>query len=38
MKNFWSAWKIRIAKDLGYDLIDHRLELYGKKLKGKNKK
>lgn len=30
--------KIRIAKDLGYDLIDHRLELYGKKLKGKNKK
>ena len=25
--------KIKIAKDLGYDLIDHRLELYGKKIK-----
>lgn len=25
--------KHKIAKDLGYDLIDHRLELYGKKLK-----
>lgn len=25
--------KIKIAKDLGYDLVDHRLELYGKKLK-----
>lgn len=25
--------KVKIAKDLGYDLIDHRLELYGKKLK-----
>ncbi len=25
--------KHRIAKELGYDLIDHRLELYGKKLK-----
>jgi len=27
------ALKIKIAKDLGYELIDHRLELYGKKLK-----
>lgn len=25
--------KIKIAKELGYDLIDHRLELYGKKIK-----
>ena len=25
--------KIKIAHDLGYDLVDHRLELYGKKLK-----
>ena len=25
--------KVKIAKELGYDLIDHRLELYGKKLK-----
>ena len=25
--------KIKIAEDLGYELIDHRLELYGKKLK-----
>lgn len=25
--------KIKIAKDLGYDLVDHRLELYGKKIK-----
>lgn len=25
--------KIKIAKDLGYDLIDHRLDLYGRKLK-----
>ena len=25
--------KIKIAKDLGYELVDHRLELYGKKLK-----
>lgn len=25
--------KIKIAKDLGYELIDHRLELYGKKIK-----
>lgn len=25
--------KVKIAKDLGYDLVDHRLELYGKKLK-----
>ena len=24
--------KERIARDLGYDLVDHRLELYGKKL------
>jgi Fur family ferric uptake transcriptional regulator len=27
--------KKKIAKDLGYDLIDHRLELYGKKTKVK---
>lgn len=25
--------KIKIAEDLGYELVDHRLELYGKKLK-----
>jgi Fur family ferric uptake transcriptional regulator len=25
--------KIKIAKDLGYELIDHRLDLYGRKLK-----
>lgn len=30
--------KVRIAKELGYDLVDHRLELYGKKIKGKAKK
>lgn len=27
--------KIRIARDLGYDLIDHRLELYGRKRRDK---
>ena len=27
------ALKIKIAKDLGYELIDHRLDLYGRKLK-----
>jgi Fur family transcriptional regulator, ferric uptake regulator len=27
--------KKKIAKDLGYDLIDHRLEMYGKKIKKK---
>lgn len=27
--------KHKIAKDLGYDLIDHRLEMYGKKIKKK---
>jgi Fur family ferric uptake transcriptional regulator len=27
------ALKVKIAKDLGYDLVDHRLELYGKKIK-----
>lgn len=27
--------KIKIAKDLGYELVDHRLELYGKKLSKK---
>ena len=27
------ALKERIARDLGYELIDHRLELYGKKIK-----
>lgn len=25
--------KIRIARDLGYELIDHRLDLYGRKIK-----
>ncbi|MCB1592782.1 MAG: transcriptional repressor [Alphaproteobacteria bacterium] len=30
--------KIKIAKDLGYDLVDHRLELYGKRIKDKSKK
>ena len=30
--------KVRIARELGYDLVDHRLELYGKKVKGKSKK
>lgn len=29
--------KVKIAKELGYELIDHRLELYGKKIK-KSKK
>lgn len=27
--------KVKIAKELGYDLVDHRLELYGKKIKNK---
>jgi Fur family transcriptional regulator, ferric uptake regulator len=27
--------KEKIAQDLGYDLVDHRLELYGKKIKKK---
>lgn len=27
--------KVKIAAELGYDLIDHRLELYGRKAKGK---
>ena len=27
--------KEKIARDLGYELVDHRLELYGKKLKKK---
>lgn len=27
--------KERIARNLGYDLVDHRLELYGKKIKKK---
>ncbi len=25
--------KLRIAKELGYDLLDHRLELYGRKIR-----
>lgn len=29
--------KIRIAEELGYELVDHRLELYGRKLKPKKK-
>lgn len=28
------ALQERIAKKLGYELVDHRLELYGKKIKG----
>ena len=27
--------KVKIAEDLGYELVDHRLELYGKKIKKK---
>lgn len=27
------ALKERIARDLGYDLVDHRLELYGRKIR-----
>lgn len=27
--------KVKIAEELGYELVDHRLELYGKKLKKK---
>lgn len=27
--------KVKIAHELGYDLVDHRLELYGKKIKKK---
>ena len=27
------ALKEKIARDLGYELVDHRLELYGKKIK-----
>lgn len=26
----------RVAQELGYELVDHRLELYGRPLKGKN--
>ncbi len=29
--------KEKIARELGYDLVDHRLELYGKKIKKKSK-
>ncbi|MAI61642.1 MAG: transcriptional repressor [Micavibrio sp. TMED27] len=29
--------KEKIARDLGYELVDHRLELYGKKLSSKKK-
>ncbi|MCB1651565.1 MAG: transcriptional repressor [Alphaproteobacteria bacterium] len=29
--------KKKIAQELGYDLVDHRLELYGKKLSKKKK-
>ncbi len=28
------ALKERVARELGYELVDHRLELYGRKLKG----
>lgn len=27
--------KVKIARDLGFDLVDHRLELYGKKFASK---
>jgi len=27
--------KVKIAEELGYELVDHRLELYGKKMKKK---
>ena len=30
--------KVKIAEELGYELVDHRLELYGKKLKKGKKK
>ena len=30
------ALKERIAMELGYDLVDHRLELYGRKRQSKN--
>ncbi|MCB1680998.1 MAG: transcriptional repressor [Rhodospirillales bacterium] len=30
--------KVKIARELGYDLVDHRLELYGKRIKSKGKK
>lgn len=33
--NELEALKERIANELGYELVDHRLELYGKKLKKK---
>lgn len=29
------ALKERIAREMGYELVDHRLELYGRKLKNK---
>ncbi len=29
------ALKEKIAKDMGFELVDHRLELYGRKLKNK---
>lgn len=29
------ALKERIAKDMGFELVDHRLELYGRKIKNK---
>ncbi len=31
------ALKEKIARDMGFELIDHRLELYGRKLKNKTK-
>ncbi|MEM7650793.1 MAG: Fur family transcriptional regulator [Pseudomonadota bacterium] len=27
--------KVKIAEEMGYELVDHRLELYGKKIKSK---
>lgn len=32
------ALKEKIARELGYELVDHRLELYGKKIGSKKKK
>jgi Fur family ferric uptake transcriptional regulator len=35
---FLQKLKIKIAKDLGYELVDHRLELYGVPLTDDEKK
>ena len=28
--------QVRVAQELGYELVDHRLELYGRPIQGKN--